>query len=68
VAAVSILFGFGHLYQGATGVADSTFTGLMAGLYLGSGRNLWVPILAHGLSDTIGLLLIFFDLVPELRR
>lgn len=66
---VSVLFGFGHLYQGAAGVADTTFTGLLlAGLYLAFGRNLWIPILTHGLSDTIALLLVFFDFVPELRR
>jgi membrane protease YdiL (CAAX protease family) len=36
--------------------------------YLLYGRNLWVPILAHGFSDTIALLLVFFNLVPELRK
>ena len=36
-------------------------------LYLAAGRNLWLPILAHGFSDTIALALIYFGLVPELR-
>jgi membrane protease YdiL (CAAX protease family) len=66
---VSVLFGLGHLYQGATGVADTTITGLiLGGLYLAYDRNLWVPILTHGLSDTIALLLVFFDLVPAVHR
>jgi membrane protease YdiL (CAAX protease family) len=29
---------------------------------LGSGRNLWVPILMHGLYDTSAFLIIFFSL------
>jgi uncharacterized protein len=62
---VAVLFGLGHLYQGLTGVVDSTVSGLVfGGLYLASGRNLWVPILTHGLTDTIALVLVFFDLVP----
>jgi membrane protease YdiL (CAAX protease family) len=65
---VSLLFGFGHLYQGPTGVADTTVTGLLlGGLYLGFRRNLWIPILTHGLSDTIALVLVFLDLVPTLH-
>ena len=65
---VSLLFGLGHFYQGVAGVASSTVSGLFFGvLYLKSGRNLWLPILAHGFSDTIGLALIYLGLVPELR-
>lgn len=65
--AVSVLFGIGHWYQGVAGVVDSSFSGLYYGtLFLASGRNLWLPILAHGFSDTIGLGLIYFGLVPEL--
>ena len=65
---VSLLFGLGHYYQGAAGMVNSAFSGLFFGaLYLAAGRNLWLPILAHGFSDTIGLGLIYFGLVPELR-
>lgn len=66
---VSVAFGFGHLGQGATGVADSMVSGLTFGtLYLLSGRNLWLPILAHGFTDTIALLLVYFDRVPQVYR
>jgi membrane protease YdiL (CAAX protease family) len=66
---MSVVFGFGHLGQGATGVADSMVSGLTFGmLYLFSGRNLWLPILAHGFTDTIALLLVFFDRVPQVYR
>lgn len=58
---VALLFGLGHYYQGMAGVASSTVSGLLFGaLYLNAGRNLWLPILAHGLSDTIALALIYF--------
>ena len=68
MVAVSLLFGLGHYYQGLAGMVNSAFSGLFFGaLYLAAGRNLWLPILAHGFSDTIGLGLIYFGLVPELR-
>ncbi len=59
----SILFGFGHTYQGISGVILLAIVGwLYALFYLGSGRNLWVPILMHGLYDTSAFLVIFFSL------
>jgi hypothetical protein len=68
VVVVSLLFGLGHYYQGVAGMVNSAFSGLFFGvLYLAGGRNLWLPILAHGFSDTIGLAVIYFGLVPELR-
>lgn len=61
LAATSVLFGVAHYYQGPAGVIGSMLTGLFFGaLYLASGRNLWLPILTHGISDTIGLVLIYF--------
>jgi membrane protease YdiL (CAAX protease family) len=57
---VAIPFGFGHYYKGPAGVADSTWSGLVLGsAYLLSGRNLWTPILAHGISDTVAVMLVF---------
>ncbi len=65
--AVSVLFGLAHFYQGPTGVVDTGVTSLVLGsLYFYSGRNLWLPILTHGFSNTIGVFLIFFGLVPRL--
>ena len=50
---VSVLFGYGHYYKGPAGVIASTASGLVLGAtYLLAGRNLWVPILAHGFRDT----------------
>lgn len=53
---VSVLFGYGHYYKGPAGVLASTASGLVLGAaYLLAGRNLWVPILAHGFRDTFSL-------------
>jgi membrane protease YdiL (CAAX protease family) len=58
---VAVLFGIGHWYKGPAGVVDSTFSGLVLGTaYLLAGRNLWVPILAHGMVDTVAV--IFFTM------
>jgi membrane protease YdiL (CAAX protease family) len=59
----SLVFGAGHAYQGITGVIDTVLAGLVLGLlYLHARRNLWLPILTHGIIDTVGFLLIFFKL------
>ena len=64
---VSIIFGVTHLYQGTSGIIAITITGLLLGaLYLVTGRNLWVPIIAHGVNDTVGFLLIFLGKYPGL--
>ena len=56
----AVLFGFGHYYKGPSGVLDSTYSGLVLGTtYLLAGRNLWAPILAHGIADTIALIVVF---------
>lgn len=57
---VAVLFGFGHYYKGPAGVLDSTYSGLVLGCaYLLSGRNLWAAILAHGISDTFALVVVY---------
>lgn len=65
VAAVvsSVLFGYGHYYKGAAGILDSGIAGfILASAYVLSGRNLWVPILAHGFIDTFALTLAYLGL------
>ena len=57
---VSILFGLGHYYQGWAGVLQTGSVSLCLCLaYVWSGRNLWVPILAHGLIDTLGFITLY---------
>jgi membrane protease YdiL (CAAX protease family) len=58
----SVLFGFGHFYKGPTGIFDSTFSGLiLGGAYLATRRNLWAPIIGHGLSDMFAVVATYFD-------
>lgn len=57
---VTLLFGFGHSYQGLAGMIDTGLHGLiLGGIYLASGRNLWASILAHGMGNTVALGMVF---------
>lgn len=60
-------FGLAHAYQGITGVLDEALMGFLLGiLYLRTGRNLAVPIVAHGVQDTIDFVLIFLGKYPTM--
>lgn len=62
---VSVIFGLAHLYQGMTGVIENGIDGLLLGLaYLRFDRKLSVPIVAHGVTDTVDFLLIFLGKYP----
>jgi membrane protease YdiL (CAAX protease family) len=61
IVLVSILFGYGHYYKGASGVIDSGVAGLILGsAYMLAGRNLWASVFAHGFIDTFGIIDAFF--------
>jgi membrane protease YdiL (CAAX protease family) len=60
VVFAAILFGLGHYYKGPVGVVDSGVAGLILGTaYMLSGRNLWASVLAHGLIDTYGVVVLY---------
>jgi CAAX protease family protein len=62
---VHVAFALAHAYQGWTGVIDEGLMGLLLGvIYLRTGRNLAVPIIAHGIGDTIDFILIFLGKYP----
>ncbi|MEW6732595.1 MAG: CPBP family intramembrane glutamic endopeptidase [Acidobacteriota bacterium] len=62
---VHVGFGFAHSYQGVTGIIDEGLAGLLLGLiYLRTGRNLAIPIIAHGITDSIDFALIFLGKYP----
>ena len=62
---VNMVFGLAHSYQGITGIIDEGLMGVLLGLmYLGTGNNLSVPIIAHGVADTVDALLIFLGTYP----
>lgn len=65
VLVVSSLFGFIHLWQGVIGVVMAIKAGLIfGGLYLMARRNLWLPLITHGVYDTGALVLIFLGTYP----
>jgi membrane protease YdiL (CAAX protease family) len=65
---VSCAFGAGHIDQGITGQLENMVDGLFLGaIYLACRRSLSVAILAHGVADTLDVLLLFFGLYPTLR-
>jgi len=62
---ISALFGFAHYQQGLTGIIEEGSDGLILGLiYLASRRNLAIPIVAHGVCDTIDIALLFLGKYP----
>ena len=61
IVLVSVLFGYGHYYKGASGIIDSGIAGLiLGGAYMVAGRNLWACIFAHGFIDTFAVIDAFF--------
>jgi membrane protease YdiL (CAAX protease family) len=62
---ISALFGFSHYQQGLTGIVEEGSDGLILGLmYLACRRNLAIPIVAHGVCDTIDISLLFLGKYP----
>ena len=56
----SLIFGCVHLVEGPLGVINTFAMGLLLGaVYLRSGRNLWVTIIAHGSLNTLRFVLLF---------
>ena len=61
----SVAFGVAHFDQGVTGIAENVIDGaLLCCLYFAGGRNLWLPIVAHGITDTLDLVLLFSGHYP----
>ena len=64
---VSGMFGLAHYQQGLTGILEEGSDGVILGLlYLACRRNLAVPIVAHGVCDTIDIVLLFLGKYPGL--
>ncbi len=53
----AIVFGFVHAYQGPAGIGGTFVSGLIyGGLTLAARFSIWPAVIAHGLSNTIGIL------------
>jgi membrane protease YdiL (CAAX protease family) len=64
---VSAFFGIGHATQGFAGILQESLSGCWLGvLFLAAGRNLTIPIVAHGVSNMLALVLIYFGTYPGL--
>ena len=64
---VTLLFGLAHFPQGPTGIIENVIDGaILSALYFATGRNLWAPIIAHGIQDTVDVLLIYLGVYPGL--
>jgi uncharacterized protein len=62
---VNVLFGAAHMGQGITGMIENTIDGILLGvLYLRGKSSLAAPIIAHGVTDTVDLLLLFLGRYP----
>lgn len=65
----SIVFGLAHAYQGRSGTWSTGIIGVCLGLcYILSGYNLWLPILVHGMINTVELILMSRGADQRLRE
>ena len=61
----SALFGWSHLGQGVSGWIQEGLSGFLLGvLFLSTRRNLAVPIIAHGVSNTVAFVFIYLGKYP----
>jgi len=66
---VTLLFGFAHFPQGITGIIENVIDGaILAAVYFATGRNLIAPIVAHGVQDTVDVLLIYLGWYPGFEQ
>ena len=67
-SSVTLVFGLAHFPQGPTGIIENIVDGaILAAVYFATGRNLWAPIIAHGIQDTVDVLLIYLGVYPGLE-
>jgi len=65
----AISFGMAHSYQGVPGMLSTGLIGLLFGvLFVWARYNLWLPIIVHGVIDTVGLTFIYLDVDRALNR
>lgn len=66
VAFSSFLFAVVHGYQGISGILLTGLAGLFFGLlFLKHKNNLWILVIAHGVTDMSAAILIYFDVYEE---
>ncbi|ULQ55707.1 CPBP family intramembrane metalloprotease [Flavihumibacter rivuli] len=64
----AVAFALIHLYQGPSGITITFLAGILFGwLFIRTGYNLWVCIIAHGLVDSLFLFLVYSNLDLKLK-
>lgn len=59
----STIFGLVHWVEGPLGIMNTFTMGLILGaVYLRSGRNLWITIIAHGLANSMRFLFLYLGM------
>ena len=62
VVGSGLVFGLAHFAEGPVGIASNGAFGLLFGwIYLRTGRNLWITIVAHGLLNTLRFTLLYMQ-------
>jgi membrane protease YdiL (CAAX protease family) len=62
----ALIFGGLHSYQGLGGALLAGSTGLVLGaVYLAGRKNLWAPIILHGVVDTVTLTAVFLGVASK---
>jgi membrane protease YdiL (CAAX protease family) len=62
----ALIFGALHSYQGIGGAIMAGAAGLVLGaVYLAARKNLWAPIILHGLVDTVSISAIYFGVAGQ---
>ena len=60
----SLIFGLAHFSWGVAGVIETTIIGFLLGaIFLRTGRNLWVTVIAHALLNSMAFLLIYSGVI-----
>jgi membrane protease YdiL (CAAX protease family) len=60
----SVVFGLIHAVEGPLGILNAAAFGLVLGtVYLRTGRDLWVTIIAHALANTLRFVLLYLGVV-----
>lgn len=64
---MSVAFGYAHADQELPGIVENTINAFLLGsLYMLTGRNLLAPMVAHGMTDTVDMTMIFTGHYPGL--
>ena len=59
------LFGIAHMSFGIRGVVTAAMVAIVYGtIYAVNGRNLWPLIIAHGVTDTVSMVALYFGVTP----